>query len=134
MPRELPSVRGPREDLSGAGSALQGGGGLSGIPPADDAEYRARLTNIFGSPAFYSDSTRRVVSPEIRYNEKTNRVSTRGSSEIVDGSLKLRALQLDFDDQTGLGTALGQVEWRGDLEVERLDAPDRGKGSRTAAE
>ena len=31
-------------------TANEGGGGLSGTPPADDAEYRTRLTNIFGSP------------------------------------------------------------------------------------
>jgi para-nitrobenzyl esterase len=28
----------------------EGGGGFSGTPPADDAEYRVRLSNIFGSP------------------------------------------------------------------------------------
>lgn len=31
-------------------TANEGGGGLSGTPPADDATYRTRLTNIFGSP------------------------------------------------------------------------------------
>jgi len=31
-------------------TANEGGGGLSGTPPVDDAEYRTRLTNIFGSP------------------------------------------------------------------------------------
>jgi len=87
---------------------------LDRLITGDSVRYMASTgeTIIFGTPAFYSDSTRRVVSPEIRYNEKTNRVSTRGSSEIVDGPLKLRAQQLDFDDETGLGTALGEVEWR----------------------
>jgi para-nitrobenzyl esterase len=32
-------------------NANEGGGGLSGTPPADDAQYRARLTAIFGSPS-----------------------------------------------------------------------------------
>lgn len=31
-------------------TANEGGGGFSGTPPADDAEYRARLANIFGPP------------------------------------------------------------------------------------
>jgi len=31
-------------------TANEGGGRLSGSPPADDAQYRARLTAIFGSP------------------------------------------------------------------------------------
>ncbi len=31
-------------------TANEGGGGLSGTPPADDTAYRARLTAIFGSP------------------------------------------------------------------------------------
>lgn len=69
-------------------------------------------TWIYGDPAHYGDSTRTIQSPEIFYNEKTNRVSTRGPSEINDGPLVLRARQLDFDDQTGLGTASGDVEWR----------------------
>ena len=32
-------------------TANEGGAGLSGTPPADDAAYRARLTAIFGSPS-----------------------------------------------------------------------------------
>ena len=31
-------------------TADEGGGGFAGAPPADDAEYRARLNGIFGSP------------------------------------------------------------------------------------
>ena len=80
----------------------------------DSIRYLASTgeTWIYGAPAFYGDSTRTINSPEIFYNEKTNRVSTRGPSEIVDGALTLKAKQLDFNDETGLGTATGDVEWR----------------------
>ena len=80
----------------------------------DSIRYLASTgeTWIYGAPAFYGDSTRTINSPEIFYNEKTNRVSTRGPSEIVDGALRLKAKLLDFNDETGLGTATGDVEWR----------------------
>lgn len=69
-------------------------------------------TWITGMPAKYIDSTRTIISPEIFYNEKTNQVSTKGASEIRDGSLIMKMEQSDFDEVTGMGHAIGNVEWR----------------------
>ncbi len=69
-------------------------------------------TWIMGNPAKYVDSTRMIISPEIFYNEKTNQVSTKGAGEITDGDLIMKAEQFDFDQLTGIGHALGNVEWR----------------------
>ena len=68
-------------------------------------------TWIKGNPAIYIDSTRRINSPEIFYNEKTNQVSTKGPSEISDGDLLMKADQFEYDQATGIGHALGNVEW-----------------------
>ena len=69
-------------------------------------------TWIIGNPATYIDSTRRINSPEIFYNEKTNQVSTNGASEITDGSLVMSMEHSEFDQLTGIGHAAGNVEWR----------------------
>lgn len=69
-------------------------------------------TWIIGSPAHYADSTRRIYSTEIFYNEKTNKVSTKGAGEIVDGAQILRFEQFDYDQITGIGHASGNVHWR----------------------
>ena len=69
-------------------------------------------TWIKGEPAHYSDSIRSIISPEIFYNEKTNQVSTKGGGEISDGGLILKAEQFEFDQNTGVGFASGNVQWR----------------------
>lgn len=73
---------------------------------------RSGETWIKGNPANYFDSTRMVRSAEIFYNEKTNQISTKGESEIRDGSLIMKMEQSDFDQRTGIGHARGNVEWR----------------------
>lgn len=69
-------------------------------------------TWIKGNPAIYSDSVRTINSPEIFYNEKTNQVTTKGESEISAGDLIMKSKQFDFDQVTGIGRAIGNVEWR----------------------
>jgi lipopolysaccharide export system protein LptA len=69
-------------------------------------------TWIKGNPANYRDSTRMVISPEIFYNEKTNEVSTKGASEIRDGSLILKSEQFNYDQVEEMAHATGHVEWR----------------------
>ncbi|MGJ0491956.1 OstA-like protein, partial [Methylobacter sp.] len=70
-------------------------------------------TWIRGEPAMYSDSTRKIVSPDIFYNEKTNQVSTRGGGQISDGALILKYKEhFEYDQLTGIGHAIGEVEWR----------------------
>src|SRR5690606_25769399 len=59
-------------------------------------------TWIYGQPAFYSDSNRKLQSPVIFYNEKTKKVSMEGESEMVDGSVILKALKTEFDEKSGL--------------------------------
>jgi lipopolysaccharide export system protein LptA len=68
-------------------------------------------TVIKGDPAIYNDSTRIIRSPEIFYNEKTNQVTTKGSGEIHDGDLVMKAEQFDFDEASGIGRAVGKVMW-----------------------
>ena len=68
-------------------------------------------TWIYGDPALYTDSTRTINSPEIFYNEKTSQVSTSGHGQISDGDLLMSADHFDFDQATGLGTAMGNVIW-----------------------
>lgn len=82
-----------------------------------DGDFLRYLENtgetwIKGEPALYADSTRKVRSPEIFYNEKTDQVSTKGSGEIADGTWRMRFEQSDFDQATGLGTFTGDVIWR----------------------
>lgn len=69
-------------------------------------------TWIKGGPAKYTDSTRKINSPEIFYNEKTNQVSTIGRGEIRDGSMILESEHSTFDQATGIGTFSGDVIWR----------------------
>ncbi len=69
-------------------------------------------TWITGEPARYRDLTRKVNSPEIFYNEKTNQVSTAGRGEIRDGGMIMVADRTTFDQGTGIGTFSGNVIWR----------------------
>lgn len=69
-------------------------------------------TWIKGDPAKYSDSLRTIVSPEIFFNEKTNQVKTKGAGEISFGDFIVKAQEFVFDEATGIGQAIGQVEWQ----------------------
>ena len=69
-------------------------------------------TWILGQPAKYIDSTRKIISPEIFYNEKTNQVTTKGASEIRDGPFIMKAEQTNYDQLTGRMKAEGNVVWR----------------------
>jgi len=69
-------------------------------------------TWIKGNPAKYSDSTRMIISPEIFYNEQTDQISTKGASQISDGDLIIKMDQFDFDQLTGIGHFIGNVEFR----------------------
>lgn len=80
----------------------------------DSLHYMEKTGDIWisGTPAHYQDSTRNINSEVIFYNEKTQKVSTKGASTISDGSMILRADNTDFDQVTGLGRAEGNVIWR----------------------
>jgi len=69
-------------------------------------------TWITGEPARYTDLTRKVNSPEIFYNEKTNQVSTVGRGEMRDGGMIMVADHSTFDQVTGIGKFSGEVIWR----------------------
>jgi lipopolysaccharide export system protein LptA len=64
---------------------------------------------IKGSPAVYADSTRRLVSNEIFYNEKTKQLVTIGGGKISEGSTILEYDHLTNNDLTGIGRAEGHV-------------------------
>jgi lipopolysaccharide export system protein LptA len=69
-------------------------------------------TWISGDPAKYVDSTRKVNSPEIFYNEKTNQVTTKGRGAVTDGPMQMEFDHSDFDQGTGIGKFSGKVMWR----------------------
>lgn len=69
-------------------------------------------TWIVGEPARYRDSLRVINSPEIFFNEKTNQVRTIGPGEISIGDLIINANEFTYDDASGIGQAIGNVEWR----------------------
>jgi lipopolysaccharide export system protein LptA len=79
----------------------------------DTLEYAETTGDIRikGDPAHYQDSSRNIVSAEIYYNKKTDKVSTKGESIIRDGSMVLKAEQSDYSESTGLGRAMGNVIW-----------------------
>jgi lipopolysaccharide export system protein LptA len=82
-----------------------------------EGDYLRYLENtgetwIKGEPARYTDSLRTVVSPEIFFNEKTNQVKTKGPGEISFGDFIVRSNEFTLDESTGLGQAIGNVEWQ----------------------
>ncbi len=62
--------------------------------------------------AVFRDSTRQITAHSIFYDGKKETYSTRGKSVIVDEGRILEALQVDFQEETGLGIASGNVVWR----------------------
>ena len=69
-------------------------------------------TFIKGYPAVYKDSVRSIRSPEIFFNEKTNQLSIEGGGEISFDNFLINAERFSFDESTGEGQAMGNVEWR----------------------
>ncbi|MEP6647517.1 MAG: OstA-like protein, partial [Saprospiraceae bacterium] len=69
-------------------------------------------TWITGEPATYTDSTQVIHSPWIYHNEKTNTVLTKGASTVRSGSLVMKMDDSNFDQASGVGHFIGNVEWR----------------------
>lgn len=80
----------------------------------DELQYfeKSGETWIKGDPAHYADSVRTVNSPEIRYNEKTQKVTTVGRGAISDEGWILESDQSTYDQVTGTGQAEGNVVWK----------------------
>lgn len=81
------------------------------IVEGSSLRYKERSGEMWikGEPALYVDSTRRLVSSEIFYNEKTKQLVTLGSGTISEGNTILTYDQLTSNDLTGEGRAEGNV-------------------------
>ncbi len=69
-------------------------------------------TWITGDPAVYRDSNSFVISPEIFYNERTDLLTTKGATKMLDGPVHIKTDQSSYDQGTGLATLTGNVEIR----------------------
>lgn len=74
-------------------------------------DERTGLAEIRGN-AFYADSSRTVYAEEILYNTRSDALQTKGKSRVNEGSQNLSAEFIDYDDETKLGNASGNVVWR----------------------
>lgn len=88
------------------------------LATADIIRYEEDNENIFlEGNAYFRDSTQEINTTEtIKYNSETESFSTTGRSKVVDDKQILQADNLDFDDQTGLGLAEGDVYWQDTVE------------------
>lgn len=88
------------------------------LATADVIRYEEDSENIFlEGNAFFRDSIQEIKTDEtINYNSETESFSTTGRSKVVDDKQILEADALDFDDQTGIGVAEGNVYWQDTVE------------------
>jgi lipopolysaccharide export system protein LptA len=80
-------------------------------------KYEERLDklSLLGNAEF-RDATRNIKAHSIFYDGREETYSTRGKSRIVDEERILEAMQVDFQEETGLGIASGNVVWRDTVE------------------
>jgi len=88
------------------------------LATADVIRYEEDSENIFlEGNAYFRDSIQEIKTDEtINYNSETESFSTTGRSKVVDEKQILEADALDFDDQTGIGVAEGNVYWQDTVE------------------
>ncbi len=94
------------------------------LATADVIRYDEGTEDIFlEGNAFFRDSTQVVKTTEdIKYNSATESFKTSGRSQVVDDKQILVANALDFDDETGLGLAEGDVFWQDTVENISINA------------
>lgn len=94
------------------------------LATADVIRYEEETENIFlEGNAFFRDSTQEVTTDEdIKYNSATESFKATGRAEVVDEQQILVANSLDFDDETGLGLAEGDVFWQDTVENITINA------------
>ena len=88
------------------------------LATADVIRYDEDSENIFlEGNAYFRDSIQEIKTEKnINYNSETESFSTTGRSKVVDDKQVLEADALDFDDQTGIGVAEGNVFWQDTVE------------------
>lgn len=88
------------------------------LATADVIRYDENSDNIFlEGNAYFRDSLQEIKTDKnINYNSETESFSTTGRSKVVDDKQILEADALDFDDQTGIGLAEGNVFWQDTVE------------------
>ncbi len=62
--------------------------------------------------AIFEDEKQKITATEIVYDAKKEVYSTRGRSFISDPPQLLEADQVDYQEETGMGLAMGNVIWR----------------------
>jgi len=94
------------------------------LATADIIRYEEDNENVFlEGNAYFRDSTQEINTTEsIKYNSETESFSTTGRSKVVDDKQILQANNLDFDDQSGLGLAEGDVFWQDTVENISINA------------
>ncbi len=94
------------------------------LATADIIRYDEDTEDIFlEGNAFFRDSTQEVKTNEdIKYNSETESFKATGRAEVVDDKQILFANSLDFDDETGLGLAEGDVFWQDTVENISINA------------
>jgi len=94
------------------------------LATADVIRYDEGTEDIFlEGNAFFRDSTQEVKTKEdIKYNSATESFKATGRAEVVDDKQILVANALDFDDETGLGLAKGDVFWQDTVENISINA------------
>lgn len=88
------------------------------LATADVIRYEEDSENIFlEGNAYFRDSIQEIKTDKtISYNSETESFTTTGRSKVVDNKQVLEADALDFDDQTGIGIAEGNVYWQDTVE------------------
>jgi lipopolysaccharide export system protein LptA len=73
-------------------------------------EEQSGNTRMIGN-AIVDSETQHIASDIILYNKEKKTYNTSGRSTVLDGSTILKADNIDFDDEKGLGYAQGSVVW-----------------------
>jgi lipopolysaccharide export system protein LptA len=84
---------------------------------ADLIRYEETFDKLFlVGNADFRDSTRHIKAGAIIYDGLNETYSTRGKSTIIDEGRILEAMQVDYEEETGLGIARGDVVWTDTVE------------------
>ena len=83
------------------------------LAKADTIRYdEANDKTFLVGNASYKDKDQEIVSDEITYEAKSKSYSTSGRSTISNPPQLLTANQIDYNEDTGMGLAVGDVIWR----------------------
>lgn len=89
-----------------------------------DAIFFNEATNdiIIEGNGYYKDQDQEVVGDRIVYNRDTKDIEVEGKATVIKGSTQIAAWNLDYDSETKLGFASGDVVWLDTVENYQLKA------------